>query len=188
MPPSHMRLSVVCAMSVSPLRRHSSRSVGAEISARRRSRRSGRRNWRAGCRAPRAANRATARAARRAPRQRARERLLHFAVLAGDVRLLVTPDRGDALAQVGKAGSPKRAAFGKYVPPKNGVPSGDRNMVSGQPPAAARASGARSGRSDRGRSLFAVHLDVHEQPVHHRRHCRVLEALVRHDVAPVAAE
>jgi hypothetical protein len=36
------------------------------------------------------------------------------------------------------------------------------------------------------RALFPVHLDVHEVRVHQRRRVRVLEGLVRHDVAPVA--
>ena len=36
------------------------------------------------------------------------------------------------------------------------------------------------------RTLFAVHLDVDEQPVHHRGDGGVLERLVRHDMAPVA--
>ena len=35
-------------------------------------------------------------------------------------------------------------------------------------------------------ALLAVHLDVHEALVHERRDGRVLEGLVRHDVAPVA--
>src|SRR5436190_4831263 len=36
------------------------------------------------------------------------------------------------------------------------------------------------------RPLLAVHLDVDEQIVHHARGCFVLEAFMRHDVAPVA--
>src|SRR5680860_932901 len=36
------------------------------------------------------------------------------------------------------------------------------------------------------RALLAVDLDVDEQVVHHRRGLRVLEALMRHDVAPMA--
>ena len=36
------------------------------------------------------------------------------------------------------------------------------------------------------RALLAVDLDVHEEAVHHRSHGGVLEALVRHDMAPVA--
>ena len=34
--------------------------------------------------------------------------------------------------------------------------------------------------------LLAIDLDVHEKPVHHGGGCRVLEALVGHDVAPMA--
>ena len=36
------------------------------------------------------------------------------------------------------------------------------------------------------RTLLAINLDVHEQFVHERRGCLILEGLVRHDVAPVA--
>ena len=36
------------------------------------------------------------------------------------------------------------------------------------------------------RTLLAINLDVHEQFVHERGGLRVLERLVRHDVAPVA--
>ena len=35
-------------------------------------------------------------------------------------------------------------------------------------------------------AFFAVHFDVDEEIVHHLRSCRVLEALVRHDVTPMA--
>lgn len=34
--------------------------------------------------------------------------------------------------------------------------------------------------------LLAINLDVHEKLVHHRGRHRVLEALMRHDMAPVA--
>ena len=33
-----------------------------------------------------------------------------------------------------KPGRPMASSGGKYVPPKNGLPSGVRNAVSGQPP------------------------------------------------------
>src|SRR5262249_14383407 len=35
-------------------------------------------------------------------------------------------------------------------------------------------------------AFLAVHFDVDEEIVHHLRGCRVLEALVRHDVTPMA--
>src|SRR5205807_8406678 len=52
-------------------------------------------------------------ALRGASRQSARERFAHFGVLARDVRPLVTPDRGDALAQLGKTRQPKARRLGK---------------------------------------------------------------------------
>ena len=35
-------------------------------------------------------------------------------------------------------------------------------------------------------AFLAIHFDVDEEIVHHLRGCRVLEALVRHDVTPMA--
>ena len=75
---------------------------------------------------------------------------------------------------------------GKYVPRKYGRPSGRQNAR--QRPAAALAhhhDRVHEDRVDVG-PLLAIDLDVDEQLVHQLRGRRVLEALVRHHVAPVA--
>ena len=70
--------------------------------------------------------------------------------------------------------------------PRTGRASLSRNMVSGQPPCSPkRMQRAHVDGVDVG-PLLAVDLDVHEQVVHHAGRRVVLEALVRHDVAPVA--
>ena len=54
--------------------------------------------------------------------------------LARDVVAAVAVGVGDADEQLAEAGSPCRGSGGKYVPPKNGSPSGVRKTVIGQPP------------------------------------------------------
>ena len=84
------------------------------------------------------------------------------------------------------AGMPWRCTGGKYVPPKNGSPSGVRKTVIGQPPWPERATHrVHVDRVDVG-PLLAIDLDVHEVLVHERRRLGVLERLVLHHVAPVA--
>jgi hypothetical protein len=75
--------------------------------------------------------------------------------------------------------------LGKYVPPKKGAVGGEEH---GERPAA----GPLREHLVRElidlveiRPLLAIHLDVDEQAIHHLGHRRVLEGLVRHDVAPV---
>ena len=84
------------------------------------------------------------------------------------------------------AGSPWRGSGGKYVPPKNGSPSGVRNTVIGQPPLPGqRDDRVHVDRVDVG-PLLAVDLDADEELVHQRRRRRVLERLALHHMAPVA--
>ena len=84
------------------------------------------------------------------------------------------------------AGSPWRGSGGKYVPPKNGSPSGVRNTVIGQPP----LPGQRDDRVHVHRvevgAFLAVDLHADEPLVHHARRRSVLERLALHHVAPVA--
>ena len=84
-----------------------------------------------------------------------------------------------------KAGRPKRLSFGKYVPPHTGSPVGREKH--GHRPAALLAQQMQRAHVDLVDvgTLLAVDLDVDEQLVHHPRRRLVLEALVRHDVAPV---
>ena len=80
----------------------------------------------------------------------------------------------------------RKLGLGKYVPPKNGSPSGVMNTVIGHPPrpviacTASMYTASTSGRSSRST------LTLTNRPVHRGRHLVVLEALVGHDVAPVA--
>ncbi len=104
--------------------------------------------------------------------------------LPGLVHLVppVPPGLGDRAEQP-LEGPPR---WGKYVPQKNGSPSGVRKH--GHRPAA--LPGQRLGRLhvdgvDVG-PLLAVDLDAARSGVHGRRRLAVLERLVRHDVAPVA--
>jgi len=75
---------------------------------------------------------------------------------------------------------------GKYVPPKNGLPSGVRNADNGQPPepvimrTAVMYTSSTSGRSSRST------LNRDEVPIHYLGDLIVLETLMRHDVTPVA--
>ena len=81
---------------------------------------------------------------------------------------------------------PWRGSVGKYVPPKNGLPSGVRNTR--HRPAALAGHRLDRVHVDRVqvRPLLAVHLDGHEPAVELRRGRLVLERLALHHVAPVA--
>ena len=71
------------------------------------------------------------------------------------------------------------------MPPHTGSPSGVRNIVSGQPPCSPeQMQRIHVDLVDVG-PLFAIDFDVDEQLVHHARGGFVLEAFVRHDMAPV---
>jgi hypothetical protein len=72
------------------------------------------------------------------------------------------------------------------VPPKNGSPvGGEEHRHRPAPASGHRLHGIHVDRVDVG-ALLTVDLDVDEQRVHLRRDLVVLEALVGHDVAPVA--
>ena len=97
------------------------------------------------------------------------------------------PERGDALAKIGK----RRHAVARLLR-KVGAAE-ERRAVGREEHGQRPAAGALREHLVRALvdlvevgPLLAVDLDVDEQAVHHRGDRRVLEALVRHDVAPVA--
>ena len=91
-----------------------------------------------------------------------------------------------AVSTCRKPGSPWRGSGGKYVPPKNGSPSGVRNTVIGQPPLPGqRHDGVHVDRVDVGRSSRSTFTLTKRSFISARR-LGVLERLVRHHVAPVA--
>ena len=115
-------------------------------------------------------------------RERGRER----GDVLRDLRALVAIGLGDGLEHVGKAGpaEPRRRREIGPAPERLGVGREEH----GERPAALLAH-----RMDRLHvdgveigPLFAIDLDADEERVHERRDRRILEALMRHDVAPVA--
>ena len=145
------------------------------------------------CRSARPAARATcARQLRRAAARRgsgAASRLRASAdglAVAGDALVAAAPELGHLLQHLDEAG-PAVARLGREVgaAPERLAVGGQEH---GERPAALLAH-HRQGLLVDGVEvgpLLAVDLDVDEQPVHHGRRRGVLEALVRHDVAPVA--
>ena len=120
-------------------------------------------------------------------RQRARKGGKDLPVLRRDLDALFAPDRGNALAEVRERRHAVARLFGKVGATEER--RAFRREKHGQRPA------ARALRKHLVRRLvdlieigplFAIDLDVYEQPVHDRGDRRVLEALVRHDMAPVA--
>ena len=98
----------------------------------------------------------------------------------------VSPERRATGSQHARNdGMPWRVSGGKYVPPKNGTPSGVQE--DGHRPAAVSGHRLHGGHVDgvEVRALLAVDLDVHEVLVHERGDVGVLEGLVLHHVTPV---
>ena len=134
--------------------------------------------------------------ARRAPGQHGagglgglhrRHRFRKLLALLGDRRPFFAIRIGDLRQDVEEAGQSVAAFFREIGAGKKGLAG--RRQEDGQRPA------ARAPRQQRMRRLvdlieigplFAIDLDVYEQPVHDRGDRRVLETLVRHDMAPVA--
>jgi hypothetical protein len=116
-----------------------------------------------------------------------REREPQLLALLADRRALLAPDLGDALQDLDEAGQPVARALRKVgAAPERRAVGGEKH---GERPAAAAL------RQHLVRGLvdlvdvgpfLAIHLDVDEMPVHDRRHLGILEAFLRHDVAPVA--
>ena len=124
---------------------------------------------------------------RRTARQRADKSLVHLFVLSGDLRALLSPDGGDALAHVGECGHAVARLLRKIGAAKEGCAFGREEHREGPAARALREHLVRRlvdlvqvG------PLLAIDLDADEEAVHHRGHGRIFEALVRHDMAPVA--
>ena len=104
----------------------------------------------------------------------------------GDLVLLLGVELGDPLQHLREPG-PAVARLRREV---GAAPEGlaGRGQEHGQRPAALLAQQRQRRLVDAVEvgALLPVDLDVDEEPVHQRRDLRVLEALVRHDVAPVA--
>ena len=107
------------------------------------------------------------------------------AVIGDGIRLL-TEDPGDFVedSDEGRAAEARLLREVGSAPDRRAV----RRQEHGERPAALLAGGVERGHVYLVdvRPLLAIDLDVHEEPVHHRRGGGVLEALVGHDVAPVA--
>ena len=114
------------------------------------------------------------------------ERVDQQAGVVGDLVGLLAVDAGDLAQHVGEAG----AAVAGRRREIGAAPERARLAVEehGERPAALLAEGVQRAHVDGVDvgALLAVDLDVHEQLVHDRGDVGVLEALVGHDVAPVA--
>ena len=117
----------------------------------------------------------------------ARERLNELGVLRIDLGAPFAPDRRDTLTERGKGGHAVARALREVGSAEERRPV--RREKQGERPAAGALREHLVGRLVdviEVRPLLAVDLHVDEKPVHHRRDFRVLEALARHDVAPMA--
>ena len=108
------------------------------------------------------------------------------ALIGLDFFRLVADDAGDLFQYGDEAGSAEALGLREVsAAPERLALWGQEHR---QRPAALLAEGVERGHVDLVdiRPLFPVDLDVDVETVHHRRHVRILEALMGHDVAPVA--
>ncbi len=115
-----------------------------------------------------------------------RERLEQFAVLLLDVGATVAPGISHLLAQAREAGQAVARRF-REIGAAEKRRAVRREEHRQRPAAGAAGQHLVGGLVDLVEvgPLLAIHLDVHEEAVHHRRHLRILEGFVGHDMAPV---